>query len=210
MFQIPDSVTPVRDNALENQFIKDVVIPGSVTSIGSYAFSSNQITELVIPDSVTSIGDFAFSSNQITELVISDSVTSIGRGVFQGNELREVVIPDSVTSIGAYAFSANQLTDVVSPDSATSITDSAFTGNPNLKQVALPYYFRNNIPENSFDPGVKFSLIGINVIESIIGKGKLWGTREADLFTFDQFESFSKTLLTESSDSNPQKAIPLG
>lgn len=188
MFQIPDSVTPVRDNALENQFIKDVVIPGSVTSIGSYAFSSNQITELVI----------------------SDSVTSIGRGVFQGNELREVVIPDSVTSIGAYAFSANQLTDVVIPDSATSITDSAFTGNPNLKQVALPYYFRNNIPENSFDPGVKFSLIGINVIESIIGKGKLWGTREADLFTFDQFESFSKTLLTESSDSNPQKAIPLG
>ena len=32
----------------------------------------------------------------------------------------------------------------------------------------------------------------LNIINSVVGKGKLRGTKEADQFTFDQFESFGK------------------
>ena len=189
---IPDSVVSIYDDAFAENDIKDIVIPDSVTSIGSYAFFANQITELVIPDSVTSIGSHAFYYNQIKELKLSGSVTSIGRFAFSDNSLTEVVIPDSVTSIDEYAFTDNQLTDVVISDSVTSIADRAFVGNPDLEEVSLPYHFRNKIPIDAFDPPVKYRFNGINNIDSMIGRGKLWGTREADQFTFDQFELFNK------------------
>ena len=44
--------------------------------------------------------------------------------------------------------------------------------------------------------------IADNVINSLLGKGKLWGTRKADQFTFDQFEPFGDS---HHHNNNPRK-----
>ena len=210
---IPNSITSIGDDVFRNNQLKEVVIPDSVITIGNGAFEQNRLQGVSLPDSLIYIGDDAFERNQLKEVVIPDSVIkiesdafaenllekvtisssaiAIDENAFSNNFLTEVVIPGSVTSIGESAFESNLLAEVIIPDSVTLIGEGAFRNN-NLEKVFLPEKFVNDIPEDAFDPGVEFIFPdpGKNVIDSIFGKGKLRGTKNADQFNFDQFESF--------------------
>ena len=191
---IPNSVTSIGDHAFGGNQLTSVDIGDSVTSIGKGAFFGNQLKSVVIPNSVTSIGDLAFRRNQLTSVDIGDSVTTIGWSAFDNNRLTSVDIPNSVTSIADNAFYGNQLTSVDIGDSVTTIGNEAFGDNP-LKTVSIS-------ADALFDLSVFPEHVEIivrdahdtfdNIINSTLGKGKLWGTREADQFTFDQFEPFNK------------------
>lgn len=121
--------------------------------------------------------------------------------VYNNLTIRSVSIPDTIESIEKNAFKdAGLIGSLIIPDSVTEISDDAFIDN-RLRSVELPSHFRDDAPYEAFD---NYTLVTFrdddnlapmpeyNIIKSMIGKGKLFGTEEADQFTFDQYEIFNK------------------
>ena len=190
--KIPDTVVVIGDSAFAENLLTSVEIGVSVTTIGDSAFEYNKIETIIIPDKVTEIQDDAFYGNQLQNIIFGNSVTTIGDFAFGANQLTSIDLSDSLISIGYAAFEYNQLSNVEIPDTVVSIGGDAFDNNP-LSTVTIPAdaAFSSSV----FPKSVEIIVRNENpdaVINSILGKGKLWGTREANQFTFDQFEPFSK------------------
>jgi uncharacterized repeat protein (TIGR02543 family) len=81
-------------------------IPNSVTTIRNFAFYGTGLTSIVIPNSVTTIGNSAFyGSSNLHTVEMGTSVTTIGSTAFGLlPNLYSITLPSSLTSIGASAF----------------------------------------------------------------------------------------------------------
>ncbi len=84
-YDIPDSVTEIRDSAFEGcKDLNAVTIPKSVKAIGSSVFANcESLTDITIPDGVKKVEASVF---------------------FNCKSLKNVTIPDSVTEIDNFAF----------------------------------------------------------------------------------------------------------
>ena len=89
-FQIPNTVTFIRESALADISLTSVFIPNSVISIDHGAFASNQISNLEFQEDskLTSISDYSFSTNKLTSVKIPNSVKKIGIYSFFFNEFK--------------------------------------------------------------------------------------------------------------------------
>ena len=171
----------------------DVVIPDKYTSIESVAFYNMKITSVTMPNSIISIGKSAFSYNKLSSIVIPDSVTAIGWGAFLGNELASAVISKRATIIEDNAFNTNNLSNIVIPDSVISIGNFAFHDNP-LRTVSISAdaAFQTSIFPQGVTVSYRSTEVVDNIINSVVGKGKLRGTESGDQFTFNQLDLFNR------------------
>ena len=150
---IPDSVTSIRSNVLQNcTGLTSVTIPDSVTSIGVSAFyNCSSLTSVSIPNSVTSIGGNAFGScDSLTSVTIPSSVTSIDGNAFAGCDGLVTIAVDSNNSTYDSRNNCNAIIETatntliagckntVIPNSVTSIGVSAFYNCSSLTSVTIP------------------------------------------------------------------------
>jgi len=125
-------------------------VPSSVTSIRDWAFRYCSITRVNIPNTVNSIGEQAFAESSLINIILPKSIIIIRAGTFDGCEnLINIAIPNSVTSIGDYAFQACSLTSVIIPNSVNSIGTFAFSDCASLTSVT----FEGTIPSGEFSNG---------------------------------------------------------
>ena len=152
-------------------------IPDKVTVIGDNAFSNcDRLTKIVIPDSVTRIGDEAFSDcTELTEINIPKGLKEHGVGIFERcNNLKFILIPsshpflkfqdgfliniktktlvfcvrsksgkiripDGIEIIGTGAFwNCFRLTNVIIPKGVKKIESFAFYGCGWLTEIVIP------------------------------------------------------------------------
>ncbi|EEB77634.1 Fibronectin type III domain protein [marine gamma proteobacterium HTCC2148] len=107
------SVTTIRPQAFEGDYLDSVILGNSVTTIGTRAFQFNNFDSVIIPDSVTTIGVQAFGFNYgLASVTIGSGVTTIEFLAFNRTALDSVTIPASVTAIGYRAFFNSTLTSV--------------------------------------------------------------------------------------------------
>jgi hypothetical protein len=107
------SVTTIRPEAFEGDYLDSVIIGNSVTTIGTRSFQFNNLGGVIIPDSVTTIGVQAFGFNyNLASVTIGNGVTTIEYAAFNRTALDSVSIPASVTAIGYRAFFNSTLTSV--------------------------------------------------------------------------------------------------
>ena len=107
------SVTTIRPQAFEGDYLDSMILGNSVTTIGTRAFQFNNFDSVIIPDSVTTIGVQAFGFNYgLASVTIGSGVTTIEFLAFNRTALDSVTIPASVTAIGYRAFFNSTLTSV--------------------------------------------------------------------------------------------------
>ncbi len=167
---IPDSVTEIGYEIMDNYHITTVTVPNSVTTINESAFSFCHALQSIQVESgnpnYISVDGVLFSKDMKllhtypsgksnTEYVIPSRVERIATDAFacSGN-LIHVTIPDGVTTIGPVAFQAcGGLIDMTIPASVRSIGEVAFF---NLGSAAGITVDSNNPSYISVD-GVLFS-----------------------------------------------------
>lgn len=147
LYEMPISVTAVKDSAFYGAKFKGVKLADGLTSIGEWAFAyCYDLLDIVIPNSVTSIGNYAFwdceSLKSITVgLGISDfgrsgvcvvsGCSSLSRIIFLNAETKIGNVPSSAIIFGYYGSTAetyaNEKSRIFVPLTATTFGDSNLT-----------------------------------------------------------------------------------
>ena len=155
VYNIPDSVTHIKDSAFSGSIITAVTIPDSVVYIGDRAFHFTNLTSVTIPGSAAHIGRDVFSHNEsLTSVIISEGVATIADSMFTWcRNLASISIPDSVTRIEDFAFSDIAMTEISLSDNVTYLSDWAFGNWRSLENINVA---ENNPAYSSLD-GVLFN-----------------------------------------------------
>ena len=126
---IPNTITKIGDQSLQNCAFKELVIPASVNVIEQYALNYNKKLEKVTFNSAFTCGNGVLNyCYNLEEVVFNGNITAIGNTMFQYDEkLSKVTLPSTVETIGSSAFSdCTSLKSFVIPESVTTIEDDAF------------------------------------------------------------------------------------
>ncbi len=154
-YEIPSSVTSIKDEAFHNSKLINIEIPSSVTTIGNLVFvDCINLTSIEIPSSVTSIGRMLFNFARNLKSINVDSNNknySSQDGVLfnkdktklirhpEGKSAQGYQIPSSVTSIDNYAFHSCSISpDIIIPSNVTSIGDFVFFNAKRLTDITIP------------------------------------------------------------------------
>ena len=107
---LPDTVKEIKNSALSNAHIAEIILPDGLETIEDSAFAYNgYLTNITIPNRVTSLGSSVFSECAYLEsVVIGDGLTEIPQGTFSNcSNLKTVEIGAKVqtfdSNISAYA-----------------------------------------------------------------------------------------------------------
>jgi len=106
LFQIPDGVTHIAENAFQSAQIDSLFIPNSVICIGGAAFFNSKLSHVVLPENIKEIKPITFSRCvNLRNIIIPNTVRTIERSAFEGCiSLDTIQISDNVISIGFESF----------------------------------------------------------------------------------------------------------
>ena len=91
----------------------DYQLPASITSIREYAFAETSITKLIIPSTVTSISRGAFAGSALTKIILPDNIINISEGMFQNcSDLNSVCLGSGTEFIGNYVFDGTSVSSI--------------------------------------------------------------------------------------------------
>jgi hypothetical protein len=199
---IPDSyngkpVTKIGDNAINNCYVRKLIIPEGVEEIGNSAFGSCVIDHLVIPSTVKTFGLTLFSNALIETITMKCVSTIIPDNLFQNcTPLVEINLPEGLTYLSSGMFlDCNNLKYIDIPESVSEIRNRAFENCWPLEHVNL---------KNTEKLGDEV-FAGCDGIESVtvskslksIGKNVFWGCNSlTDIYysgTKAQWESINKS-----------------
>ncbi len=136
--RIPEEITTIGEDAF---FVcgglTEFEIPNTVTSIKDAAFAGTPLRRIVIPNSVTELGGWAFCDcYDLKSVVLPEDITEIKAFTFAACEsLREIEIPEGVVRIGECAFKDSALERITLPKSLEAIEEDAFWGCDNVKVI---------------------------------------------------------------------------
>lgn len=83
----------------------DYQLPPTITAIKENAFAGTSITRLTIPSSVTDISRGAFAGSALTEIILPDNITNISEGLFQNcSNLHTVYLGSGTEYLGNFVF----------------------------------------------------------------------------------------------------------
>ncbi len=135
-FNIPDDVTVLGANSMQDGQFTGLVIPNSVRSINSYALCHTRLISVTLPANVTFgtereigvTGAGVFSgSKQLESIANFPDVTTVPANMFAScSALQEFGIPSTVKAIERGAFDGSGITKFTIPASVQSIGDVAF------------------------------------------------------------------------------------
>ncbi|MDE6523128.1 MAG: leucine-rich repeat domain-containing protein [Muribaculaceae bacterium] len=91
----------------------DYQLPATITSIRENAFAETSITKLIIPATVTSISRGAFVGSALTEIILPDNITNISEGMFQNcSDLKSVCLGTDTEFIGNFVFDGTAISSI--------------------------------------------------------------------------------------------------
>lgn len=91
----------------------DYQLPTSITAIKENAFAETSITGLTIPSSVTSISRGAFARSALIEIILPDNLSNISEGMFQNcSDLKSVFLGSNTEFIGNYVFDGTSIRSI--------------------------------------------------------------------------------------------------
>ena len=156
VYNIPDGVTYIEENAFWGANFISVSIPSSVKNIGSSAFAYCERLEKIYWNA-SNVDDFLSSSKVFVgagtsgngiEVVFGDTVENIPAYMFYFEttygssdlpKITSVVIGENVTTISDYAFyNCPSLASVTIGDSVSRIGRNSFYGCKSLTSIAIP------------------------------------------------------------------------
>ncbi|MCD8332909.1 MAG: leucine-rich repeat domain-containing protein, partial [Clostridiales bacterium] len=138
IFTIPNGVTALGPNSMQDAQFTSVTIPDSVRSIDSYAFANSSLTSVTLPDNVSfgteaeintedpGVGVFA-NCRSLTAVNNFPDVEVIPSSLLSNCEsLTDFTIPNTVTTISSGAFRGTRITSWTIPASVTTIGSTVF------------------------------------------------------------------------------------
>ena len=159
--------------------LKKVVIPDTVKTIKEGALQETNIEELIIGSGVSEIGDFCLTVNEkLNKINVSsanekfmskDGVLFSKSGktliIYPIAKNGEYIVPDGVETIGSSAFQDSHISNIQFPNTLKKISKDAFLNCENLKSISLPNSVQS-IGNNAF--GGCYQLTSINLSDNLV------------------------------------------
>ncbi len=139
--EIPENITEIMDNGIEDCGFEELVIPQSVTFIGGLSIAYNKkLEKITFNGAFTGNGNILSYCSALKEVVFNGNITAIPGYMFEYDaKLTTITLPDSVTSIGDYAFDGcTSLKSINIPEGVTTIGESAFKNCRLISTITLP------------------------------------------------------------------------
>lgn len=130
--------------------LKSVTFDGElIFDIGTDAFlGCSSLTSIILPCGITRIGQNAFKGcTSLTSVTLPNTLTAIHVGAFDDcTALVSIAIPDSVTQLNSCFGDCTALTTVTftAKSKLSFIANDTFDGCSSLKEMTLPYTFKNS------------------------------------------------------------------
>jgi len=130
-YELPNAVEEVRQNALRNTNLKEIVIPSTVRKLGPYTFDEcKELTKATINSTLDKVIEEKLFDDctKLKTVTIPAGIETIKNNAFQGcRSLQIDNLPDSLKTIEASAFKGcTSLSEIVIPRNVTSIGFMAF------------------------------------------------------------------------------------
>lgn len=164
---------------LGDKTLKKVIIPDTVKTIKEGALQETNIEELIIGSGVSEIGDFCLTANEkLNKINVSsanekfmskDGVLFSKSGktliIYPIAKNGEYIVPDGVETIGSCAFQDSHISNIQFPNTLKKISKDAFFNCENLKSISLPNSVQS-IGNNAF--GGCYQLTSINLSDNLV------------------------------------------
>lgn len=141
VFELPASVSEIREGAFKNASVSEVKIPqdSELNTIGNNAFEGSKIASISLPENVTVINSEVFKdAANLKTVELGSNVTKICKSAFEGaKSLIEINLPDTVRDVSAYAFKNTGLVNANIGNGVVRLGTEAFADNASLKDVVL-------------------------------------------------------------------------
>lgn len=139
-YQIPDSVTNIKNCAFHNAKVTKITMSNSVESIGNHSFYQSSLETIELSENLESIGNYAFyRCTKLSDIEIPDLITYIPSNAFAScNNLINADL-NSCTIIGLSAFeNCSKLETVILSETTKTIGEKAFKNCRKLVNIELP------------------------------------------------------------------------
>lgn len=133
---IPEGITCIAANALEECSVGKLIMPTTLTTIENNAFYNATIDNIVLPSGIKTLQSRTFRSACVGNLTLSSNLESIGENCFKGSDISKLTIPSSVKSIGKDAFARGSFDELHFPNSKATFEKTI--GIPKRTKVYAP------------------------------------------------------------------------